>query len=122
MEERNYIRSYKQTDLNILFMGDSISGQFADAFDSALLYDMRQEGVCATTTFLSGNPAMQWYHLCMSIASHIRGDGVSAYWRVTTLLNEESQSDWRYWNGGQALALLNHKSICRKILLIGPTA
>ena len=48
-------------------MGDSISGQFADAFDSAVLYDMRQEGVCATTTFLSGNPAMQWYHLCMSI-------------------------------------------------------
>ena len=99
-----------QPHLNILFMRDSISGQFADAFDSAVLYGMRQEGVCATTTFLSGNPAMQWYHLCMSIASHIlRGDGVSAYWRVTTLLNEESQSDWRYWNEGQALALLNHK-------------
>ena len=105
-----------QTDLNILFMGDSISGQFAEAFDSAVLYDMRQEGVRATTTFLSGNPAMQWYHLCMSIASHIRGGGVSAFWRVTTLLNEETnqwpskcQSDWRYWNEGQALALLNHK-------------
>lgn len=23
--------------------------------------------------------------------------------------DEESQSDWRYWNEGQALALLNHK-------------
>ena len=81
----NFIASI-QTDLKIMFIGDSISAQFAQAFDSAVLDAGQEDHVRAKNTMSVTSPDV----VCMSISSPIRGGGVSAFWRVTNLLLKEN--------------------------------
>ena len=112
----NFIASIK-TDLKIIFIGDSVGAQFAQAFDSAVL-DEGQEDSARATKLYGFNSNQDLFHLCMSISAPIRGGGVSAFWRVTNLILRETNAwpspskckqFWRNWNEGQALAFLNHE-------------
>jgi hypothetical protein len=111
----NFIASI-QTDLKIIFIGDSISEQFAEGFEAASL-DMGQEGSARAVRDFAPSPNNpERKQLCMSISSPIRGGGVSAFWRMTNLILRENnqmptkcQQTWRHWNEGQALAFLNHE-------------
>ena len=111
----NFIASIK-TDLKIIFIGDSVGAQFAQAFDSAVLDVGQEDSVRATQTFIPSSNRPEWVNLCMSISFPIRGGGVSAFWRMTHLMLRETnswpfkcQQVWRHWNEGQGLAFLNHE-------------
>jgi len=116
----NYIASI-QTDLKIMFIGDSISAQFAQAFDSAALDVGQENSVRAKNTMSVTSPDV----VCMSISSPIRGGGVSAFWRVTNLLLKENNQwpahcSWvkkQHWNEGQALTFLNHQYNSTKLVM-----
>jgi len=111
----NFIASI-QTDLKIIFVGDSISAQFAQAFDSAALDEAQEDSVRAKNIFRPDGNRPSIIHICRSICSPIRGGGVSAFWRITNLILKKNNK-WpsrctgffRHWNEGQALDFLNHE-------------
>lgn len=116
----NFIASI-HTNLKIIFVGDSISAQFAQAFDSAALDAGQEDSVRAKDTMSVTSPDV----VCMSISSPIRGGGVSAFWRVTNLLLKENNRwpahcSWvtkQHWNEGQALMFLNHEYNSTKLVM-----
>jgi len=116
----NFIASI-HTDLKIIFIGDSISAQFAQAFDSAALDVGQEDSVRAKDTMSVTSPNV----VCMSISSPIRGGGVSAFWRVTNLLLKENNRwpahcSWvtkQHWNEGQALTFLSHEYNSTKLVM-----
>mmetsp|Transcript_24849 Transcript_24849/g.49691 ORF Transcript_24849/g.49691 Transcript_24849/m.49691 type:complete len:482 (+) Transcript_24849:100-1545(+) len=116
----NFIASI-HTDLKIIFIGDSISAQFAQAFDSAALDVGQEDSVRAKDTMSVTSPDV----VCMSISSPIRGGGVSAFWRVTNLLLKENNRwpahcAWvtkQHWNEGQALTFLSHEYNSTKLVM-----
>jgi len=71
------------TDLNMIFIGDSIAGQLAQAFDSAALepqYDYESSSIKRTFSYMS-----KAKHICVT-QSTIRGGGGTAYMRNSGIL------------------------------------
>ena len=121
----NFIASIR-TDLKIILIGDSISSQFAQAFEATAL-DVGQEGRVRAKKVMANRVST---HVCMSISSPIRGGGVSAFWRVTNLLLKETNRwpaklcKWEVrnsWNEGMALAFLNHEYNSTQLNLLNAT-
>eukprot|EP00581_Thalassiosira_minuscula_P001575 CAMPEP_0183734918 /NCGR_PEP_ID=MMETSP0737-20130205/45159_1 /TAXON_ID=385413 /ORGANISM="Thalassiosira miniscula, Strain CCMP1093" /LENGTH=582 /DNA_ID=CAMNT_0025968537 /DNA_START=140 /DNA_END=1888 /DNA_ORIENTATION=+ len=102
------------TDLKIVFIGDSISEQFAAAFDAAVL-GPGYEGNRLAQTYINGHGGINT-HTCLSVAAPVRGGGVSSFWRIAALI---SMSTWageyicehksRTWNEGAAQTILDHQ-------------
>lgn len=102
------------TDLKIAFIGDSISEQFAQAFDAAVL-GVGYDGNRLAKTYRNGRDNIN-LHNCLSIAAPIRGGGVSAFWRVATLMSMSTRSPTqlcahssRMWSEKDAALLLEHR-------------
>mmetsp|Transcript_11798 Transcript_11798/g.19494 ORF Transcript_11798/g.19494 Transcript_11798/m.19494 type:complete len:491 (-) Transcript_11798:92-1564(-) len=74
-------------DLNMIFIGDSIASQLAQAFDSAALephYDYESNSVKHTFSYMSNSK-----HICAT-QSTIRGGGGTAYMRNNGILSSNS--------------------------------
>lgn len=84
------------TDLNILFIGDSISQQFAQGFYSSVLDGERHIGShYITRSFINGQVFQNsGLHVCSSLVAPARGGGVSAYWRVLELMSKQNSVEW----------------------------
>ena len=102
------------TDLKIAFMGDSITEQFAQAFDAAVLGNGHESNRLAQT-YRNGLNAIN-LHNCLSIAAPIRGGGVSAFWRIANLLSTKTRASeyicehkWTMWNEKQPLIMIQHQ-------------
>ncbi|KAL7547422.1 hypothetical protein ACHAWF_010723 [Thalassiosira exigua] len=102
------------TNLKLVFIGDSISEQLAESFDSTVLGDGFERNRMAQT-YRNGRGNIN-LHQCVSVASPIRGGGVSAFWRIATLMSASTKEypylcehRWRTWNERPALALLDHR-------------
>ena len=99
------------TDLNLIFVGDSIMSQFAQAFDAAAIRDGEFR---RTINYAMGRDA-NLVHDCQTMI-RTRGGGVAAHWRATSFLREESmvaysdcKHDWRAWSEEQAVTFLDQK-------------
>ncbi|KAL7531048.1 hypothetical protein ACHAXR_007926 [Thalassiosira sp. AJA248-18] len=83
------------TDLNILFIGDSISQQFAQGFYSSLLGEAYMGSHVITRSFINGQHfPSSGLHVCSSIVAPTRGGGASAYWRVLELMSNRTEAPW----------------------------
>lgn len=80
------------TDLKIAFIGDSIAEQFAQAFDASVLGEGHEANRFART-YVNGRNGEN-VHNCLSVSAPIRGGGVSAYWRVATLMHQSTREDY----------------------------
>lgn len=94
------------TDLNILFMGDSVGLQFAQAFDEVA-------GVTA-----ENRERLREYNYKMeglTIAGPLRGGGIAAGWRITGMLTrwgENKPLPYAYgggWTRNDTTALFRHR-------------
>ena len=102
------------TDLKILFIGDSIAEQFAQAFDAMVLgngFEMNR----LARTYRNGHNNIN-VHNCLSISAPTRGGGVSAFWRIATLMSWSTrrpifkcEHKWETWNEQQAFFLTGHQ-------------
>mmetsp|Transcript_28000 Transcript_28000/g.51645 ORF Transcript_28000/g.51645 Transcript_28000/m.51645 type:complete len:486 (-) Transcript_28000:66-1523(-) len=109
------------TNLKIVFMGDSVGGQFSQAFDSASVVDTAWEesGEHNTTRWTQsygnyGNTVCE----CLTVSAPILGGGVSAFWRMRDLMTMSAQGKVfcdqphhggdRGWDADQALTLRDH--------------
>ena len=99
------------TNLNLIFIGDSIMSQFAQVFDSAAI----REGESRRTLHYALGRDANLVHDCQTMV-RTRGGGVSAHWRTTRFLLEESRvpfahckHNWKAWSEVQALTFLNQK-------------
>ena len=75
------------TDLNMIFIGDSIASQLAQAFDSAALeshYDYGSNSIKGTFSYMNKGK-----HICIT-QSTIRGGGGTAYMRNNGILSSKS--------------------------------
>jgi len=75
------------TDLNMIFIGDSIASQLAQAFDSTALephYDYESKSIKGTFSYMS-----KAEHICVT-QSTIRGGGGTAYMRNNGILSSNS--------------------------------
>eukprot|EP00571_Detonula_confervacea_P001713 CAMPEP_0172331712 /NCGR_PEP_ID=MMETSP1058-20130122/62066_1 /TAXON_ID=83371 /ORGANISM="Detonula confervacea, Strain CCMP 353" /LENGTH=554 /DNA_ID=CAMNT_0013048981 /DNA_START=388 /DNA_END=2049 /DNA_ORIENTATION=- len=104
------------TDLKLLFLGDSIAEQFAQAFDAAVLGNGFERNRLAQT--YTNGPNNINVHNCLTIAAPIRGGGVSAFWRVVTLMSMSTRTPfyvcehrWKTWNEKQAHVFVNHRYV-----------
>ncbi|KAL7540451.1 hypothetical protein ACHAXR_010114 [Thalassiosira sp. AJA248-18] len=102
------------TELKIAFIGDSITEQFTQAFDASVLGTGHERNRLAHT-YRNGHGNIN-LHNCLSIAAPVRGGGVSAYWRVATLMSMSTrlphyicEHRWNKWNEGQAFPLVDHR-------------
>jgi len=103
------------TELKVVFIGDSISEQFAQAFDDAAL-GSGHEGNRLAQTYINGRGGIN-LHNCLSVAAPIRGGGVSAFWRIATLMSKSTRTPEpnvcehksKTWNERQALTLVDHQ-------------
>ena len=102
------------TDLKIAFIGDSISEQFAQAFDATVIGD-GYERTRLALTYRNGRNKEN-VHNCFSVAAPVRGGGTSAFWRVATLMSRSTWSPiymcehkWTTWNEQQAITLVDHR-------------
>lgn len=99
------------TDLNLIFIGDSVMSQFAQAFDAAAI----REGESRRTIHYAMGRDANLVHDCQTMV-RTRGGGVAAHWRATSFLREESmvafshcKHNWRAWSEQQALTFLDQK-------------
>lgn len=79
------------TDLNMIFIGDSIASQLAQAFDASVLephYDYNSNSV--KRHFHSSQYMPEVPHLCVTESAPIRGGGVSAYMRHNFMISSSS--------------------------------
>ncbi|KAL9182202.1 hypothetical protein ACHAXT_012854 [Thalassiosira profunda] len=113
------------TDLKILFVGDSISQQFAEGFYSSVHSDDYAGGYTILRSFVNdGEPifangkifSRSGLHVCSSLVAPARGGGVSAYWRVLELMSKTTErksyvncKKETYWNAGEAALLSDHR-------------
>ena len=70
------------TNLNILWMGDSLGHQFSQGFEAAVLgagYENKRQ------VFMKYNVGSKQFD-CLVASGPIRGGGVTAFWRYTKLL------------------------------------
>ena len=103
------------SDLKIAFIGDSISEQFAQAFDAASLGKGAERNRMAKT--YRNGPGNINVHNCLSIAAPIRGGGINAFWRIANLMSMNNRATSpnvcvhksRTWHERQALDLLGHR-------------
>eukprot|EP00571_Detonula_confervacea_P009733 CAMPEP_0172322886 /NCGR_PEP_ID=MMETSP1058-20130122/47199_1 /TAXON_ID=83371 /ORGANISM="Detonula confervacea, Strain CCMP 353" /LENGTH=295 /DNA_ID=CAMNT_0013038749 /DNA_START=254 /DNA_END=1138 /DNA_ORIENTATION=- len=108
-------RTSISTDLKILFVGDSVAGQFAQTFDTSVLGPDNNKARSIKGQFHgnNGNEA----HICLTSSAPIRGGGVSAYWRFTNMMNEHNKfgngacgsGDMKRWGTDQVVSLLDHQ-------------
>ncbi|KAL7529301.1 hypothetical protein ACHAXR_002887, partial [Thalassiosira sp. AJA248-18] len=103
------------TDLNIIFVGDSIGAQFSQAFEYAAL-GKGNEGRRWTQGYRF-NPKLDWVSDCVTV-SPSQGGGISAFWRMTGLMARANKKVSYYhcdrdhhndkgWSNAQALTLLD---------------
>ena len=110
------------TNLNIIFIGDSISQQFAQGFYAAVLDENKVGSHVIVRSFYNGVPEEingQWWtnsglHVCSSIVAPTRGGGVSAYWRTLELMSEKNGRSYyvncknkKYWSSNDWHQLTN---------------
>jgi len=103
------------TDLNIVFMGDSIGAQFAQAFDAASLGKHVEHRWAEGYRYLLDK---DWVSECLTISSPIQGGGVSSFWRQTGLMSNMNKREVYLcnrehhnnngWAVSQAITLLDH--------------
>jgi len=83
------------TDLNILFVGDSIAQQFAQGFYASVLGEENVRSHVITRSFINGRDietTNSGLHVCSSLVAPTRGGGVSAYWRVLELMSKRTEA------------------------------
>jgi len=102
------------TNLKILFIGDSIAEQFAQAFDATVLGSGYEEHRFAKT--YRNGPNNINVHNCLSVSAPVRGGGVTAFWRIATLMSESTRRErylcehgWKTWSSTTALDLIGHQ-------------
>jgi len=102
------------TNLKILFIGDSIAEQFAQAFDATVLGSGYEEHRVAKT--YRNGPNNVNVHNCLSVSAPVRGGGVTAFWRIATLMSESTKRErylcehgWKTWSSTTALDLIGHQ-------------
>lgn len=102
------------TNLKILFIGDSIAEQFAQAFDATVLGSGYEEHRVAKT--YRNGPNNINVHNCLSVSAPVRGGGVTAFWRIATLMSESTRRErylcehgWKTWSSTTALDLIGHQ-------------
>lgn len=79
------------TDLKVLFIGDSIGSQLAQAFDAAVLepaHDYRNLSIKSLFYYMPER--FPHPHICVSKSSPIRGGGVSAFMRHNYMLSSSN--------------------------------
>lgn len=85
------------TDLNMIFIGDSIASQLAQAFDSAALephYDYLSNSIKGTFSYMNKKK-----HICIT-QSTIRGGGGTAYMRNNGILSSNSMIRFHHCKHG----------------------
>ena len=102
------------TNIKIVFVGDSISEQFAQALDASLLGPGFESNRLALT-YRNGRENEN-VHTCFSVSAPVRGGGVFAFWRIATLMSASTrhsefkcQHQWTTWNEAQAERLIEHQ-------------
>ena len=102
------------SNIKIVFVGDSISEQFAQAVDASLLGTGFESNRLART-YRNGRQNEN-VHTCFSVSAPVRGGGVFAFWRIATLMSASTrhsefkcQHQWTTWNEGQAERLIEHQ-------------
>ena len=79
------------TDLNMIFIGDSIASQLSQAFDATVLephYDYNSNSV--KRHFHNSQHFPEVAHICVTESAPIRGGGVSAYMRHNLMISSSS--------------------------------
>lgn len=80
------------TDLNVLFVGDSIAQQFAQGHYSSVLPDEDIGSHVIVRAFINGqDPRLSGLHVCSSIVAPGRGGGAAAYWRILELMSNKTE-------------------------------
>ena len=80
------------TNLKLLFIGDSVMVQLAQAFDEMVTVDKIQDQETTTTTTTRKVLWESWHgHDGGTIVAPTRGGGVSALWRMTGLLSRSNK-------------------------------
>lgn len=101
------------TDLKVVFVGDSLGEQFAQAFDAAVL-GVGHDDKRLARTYRNGRDNIN-LHSCLSVSAPVRGGGVSAFWRVATLMSMETRGagmcahKTTTWNEQQGATLVHHR-------------
>mmetsp|Transcript_10115 Transcript_10115/g.18239 ORF Transcript_10115/g.18239 Transcript_10115/m.18239 type:complete len:473 (+) Transcript_10115:58-1476(+) len=100
------------TNLNILFMGDSLAHQFSQGFEAAVLGNGHENKRKVHSKYNVGSKQFD----CLVTSAPIRGGGVTAFWRYTKLLE---RSRWakiapcyvmeRLWGENFLHTLLDYK-------------
>jgi hypothetical protein len=109
------------TNLKIIFVGDSITQQFAQGFYSAILDEELEGSHAILRSFINGRPVNGidlfnlGLHVCSSVVAPGRGGGVGAYWRVLHLMNRDGEAEYVNcknqvgWSRYDSMELLNHE-------------
>ena len=113
------------TDLNIMFVGDSIAQQFAQGFYSSVLEDENVGGHVIVRAFYNGQVldingqyfTRSGLHVCSSIVAPTRGGGSASYFRVLELMSKQTESGYvnckreKTWSRQEAKRLSNYTYI-----------
>ena len=112
------------TNLNILFVGDSISQQFAQEFFAAVLGEEHDRSHAIIRSFINGQVFdNSGLHVCSSLVTPARGRGVSAYWCVLALMSNRTEAPYyvnckneNFWVGqdGKKLAEYRYPYPCHE--------
>ena len=97
------------TDLNILFMGDSLAHQFSQGFDAAVVPEDRDDRRKVHLKYVTGKQFD-----CLVSTAPVRGGGVTAFWRYTKLTERGRRAPLvpcymfeRWWGENFLQTLLN---------------
>mmetsp|Transcript_37845 Transcript_37845/g.81694 ORF Transcript_37845/g.81694 Transcript_37845/m.81694 type:complete len:479 (+) Transcript_37845:29-1465(+) len=100
------------TNLNIIFMGDSLAHQFSQGFEASVLGKGHEEKRVVHKKYNIGRKQFD----CLVTSAPVRGGGVTAFWRYTELLD---RSRWarimpcytqeRKWGQNFVHTLLDYK-------------
>jgi len=94
------------TNLNILFLGDSVAQQFAQGFYASVLGEGNYGGHIILDAFQMGNRA--GLHVDKSLVAPTRGGGACAYWRALALMNNGTMG-YVDFLGQQGEELVNYR-------------
>ena len=105
------------TNLKILFLGDSITQQFASNFYGSVLGEEHEGGHVVLRSFKNGasDDPRVCLHVCRSVVAPVRGGGVCAYWRVLELMSAKNEAPYvnckneKGWSANESVALSNHR-------------
>lgn len=97
------------TDLNILFMGDSLAHQFSQGFDAAVVPEDRDDRRKVHLKYVTGKQFD-----CLVSTAPVRGGGATAFWRYTKLIERGRRAPLvpcymfeRWWGENFLQTLLN---------------